>query len=123
MAAENCDDIAKETEDQENDEDRELAELLRSALGDFDRQKPTVETVAVHQPAPPSSSSNSKLTKKQSKERRPEPPFDPAMMQEVDNIFKNMMSQDPQLKDHWDKLAESCSRAGELMQKTCINHC
>ena len=105
------------TEDHDNDGDAELAALLTSALNDFDKQKAV--RPAVNLPAPPPASSQ-RVVKNERKGQKPELPFDPSMMQEVDDIFKNMMSQDPQLKEHWDKLAESCSRAGEFFCSSII---
>lgn len=101
-------------EDPESDGDAELAALLSSALNDFDKQKAVRQRPATNGPAPALSSSG-KVKKNEPKGKKAEPPFDPSMMREVDDIFKNMMSQDPQLKEHWEKLAESCSRAGQFL--------
>ena len=92
------------------DKDAELAALLTSALGDFDRQKevkrppPTTDSAA-RSPAPPPPTP-----------RKPESgnaSFDPSALHEVDDLFKNMISQDPLLREQWDKLAESCERAAQ----------
>lgn len=93
----------------EQDEDAELAALMTSALDDFERQK------SVPQPGrqePELGTSDRASPSLYSDVSHGQLPFDPAMMREVDDIFKNMMGQDPVLKDHWEKLAESCSRAG-----------
>jgi hypothetical protein len=107
--------------------DQELADLLQSALDDFKQQgdvRQRLPAAAANGPAQSSSSSQTQNGKKSDKSdsvrsdkkkgQKSEPPFDPTMMREVDDIFKNMMTQDPQLKEHWERLAESCSRAGEL---------
>lgn len=33
----------------------------------------------------------------------------------VDDVLKSFMDQDPQLKQHWEQLAESCNKAGSLL--------
>lgn len=95
--------------DTHDDEDAELAALMTSALDDFEKQKSAPRTARHESQSVSSNSGGASVYSDTSQEQMP---FDPAMMQEVDDIFKNMMGQDPVLKDHWEKLAESCSRAG-----------
>ena len=102
---------------QEGEGDAELAALLTSALSDFDKQ-PAKKATANAAAAPGTRAD------KPPREEPKEPVFDPDMMREVDDMFKNMITQDPALKHHWDQLAESCNRAGESGQSavSCRPH-
>lgn len=102
------------------EEEDELQKLLESALDDFETSKG--DTVVVQQPVqePQTTTTPTKKGKAKKKQTKKEtsiplpegfPSFDPAMMGHVDEVFKNMLGSDPLLKEHWDKLAESCSRA------------
>ena len=109
-------------------DDDDLDQLLQSALNDFD-QTPGKD---VNQASTPSSSSQQTAqtpSAKKSKGKKGKgnktspltgnlapdglPPLDPAMMGHVDEVFKNMLGSDPILKEHWDKLTESCSKAAD----------
>lgn len=39
----------------------------------------------------------------------------PADTANVDRMWKELIDADPALKDHWEKLAESCTKAGKLL--------
>ena len=39
----------------------------------------------------------------------------------VDDVLKSFMEQDPQLRQHWEQLADSCSKAGVIMQTSMLN--
>lgn len=98
--------------------DDELAELLTSALDDFNKEPQPSKATA----EPPSQKAPSgKKKKKATTTNHPEAsssggpiPFGLDGANSVDEVFQNLFSQDPVLKEHWEKLAESCSKAGEF---------
>lgn len=100
--------------DVDQDADAELAALMNSALDDFEKQK-SVPRSSRNAPVvlTPDTRSQGDSESIRSDSEQEQPPFDPEMMREVDDIFKNMMSQDPMLKEHWERLTDSCSRAGK----------
>jgi peroxin-19 len=113
--------LSDKTEVAASEEDDELQELLKSALEDFGT--PSTKTTVI-QPSVQQTKSTTKKEKQKKQEKQgpsssmppfPEgfPPLDPEMMGQVDEAFKKMLGSDPLLKEHWDKLTESCNKAAQ----------
>lgn len=104
--------------EESNQPDEELTALLESALKDFSK---------INQERPASEEVNKESTKGKgkkgkeaaSKQTKPQSPVDEKG--NVDLMWKELIDADPALKDHWEKLAESCSKAGEcyLFSSSC----
>lgn len=100
----------------------DLAALLTSALNDFSKQpEQQKDDRTKKQPDIQTGSGTGKKKKGKKVDKKEAEHVDPAMIQGVDDMFRNMMSQDPVLKEHWDKLAESCQQAGLLILSLCFS--
>lgn len=96
--------------------DPQLAALLTSVLEDFSKIK-TEEPKSDNVPSTDDSATvKEKSTSKSSpgkKKATTKAPND-SMPTDVDKMWKELIDADPALKDHWQKLAESCSKAGKF---------
>lgn len=99
--------------------DPELAALLNSVLEDFGKLKaeePKSDSRA--SPADTSTVKEKNATKSSPKKKKAAAKApDDAMPADVDKMWKELINADPTLKDHWEKLAESCNKAGKSHSK------
>ncbi|KAI1287272.1 Peroxisomal biogenesis factor 19 [Halotydeus destructor] len=102
--------------DTSNSVDDELNDLLCSALDDFkklDVKSEKIETQPKSQlPSRPEQSVN-KSNKPFPSNADEFPNIDFEQFSNVDDVLKSFMEQDPQMKEHWEKLAESCTKAAQ----------
>ena len=113
--------ISTESAIQTSPEDDELAKLLDSALEEFESQSSEEKQRNDSLPNIPNSP---KSPQRKQFDPCPDPDLPDLNFEQyanstasgsnVDDVLKNFMESDPILKDHWEKLAESCSKAGEL---------
>lgn len=103
-------------------DDDDLAALLTSALQDFSKQTDQQKDEKTKKQPDTQIGNGSGKKKKEKVNKKEAENVDPAMIQGVDDMFRNMMSQDPVLKEHWDKLAESCQQAGMFTLSQCYDY-
>ena len=102
---------------EENQPDEELAALMTSALEQFTKLtlgRPTDQEVTKALESTKGKSKTGKAPVSKKKNTAPAPPPPPAETGNVDRMWKELIDADPALKDHWEKLAESCTKAGKL---------
>ena len=103
---------------EENQPDEELAALMTSALEDFTKLTPGKPTEQEVTKVIDSSKGKSKTGKTTvSKKKNIPEPAPTADTGNVDRMWKELIDADPALKDHWEQLAESCTKAGKLTHR------
>jgi len=102
-----------------NDVDDELEELLESALSDFGSSKSTGPKSTPFAEASSTASLSSKVTNSVDETDKGSTPSASASAQDpnndeyskLDEMLKPILEKDPQLREHWQKLSESCNKA------------